>query len=101
MHQHHFRKKLMNRLIGAILFVFAFIPLTHAQESNSVTRQEVKADAVETKNTVGDKIRQAGREVKSTARKADRAVRTLCADGRHTIKGAAGCDGHGGVSKKN
>jgi hypothetical protein len=99
--QYHFWKKLMNKLIASVVFVFALIPLAHAQETIGDKAQEVKVDAVEAKNTVGDNIRQAGRDVKSTAKKADRAVRTLCADGRHTIKGAAGCEGHGGVSKKH
>jgi ubiquitin len=99
--QYHFWKKLMNKLIASVVFVFALIPLAHAQETIGDKAQEVKGEAVQAKNTVGDNIRQAGRDVKSTAKKADRAVRTLCADGRHTIKGAAGCEGHGGVSKKH
>jgi hypothetical protein len=90
----------MNKLIGSVLFVFAFIPLAQAQESMGDKGQEVKADTVQTGNTVGDNVRQAGRDVKSAAHKARRAVATLCADGRHTVKGAAGCDGHGGVARE-
>lgn len=84
----------MNKLIGAVLFVFAFIPLAHAQETIGDKAQEVKGEAVQAKRAAGANIRQAGRDV-------DRAVRTLCADGRHTIKGAAGCKGHGGVARKD
>jgi hypothetical protein len=59
--------------------------------------REAKSDAVQAKRTAGKEVRKAGRTVKSDGRKARQAVITRCADGRHTVKGAAGCRGHGGV----
>ena len=92
----------MRNITGAIVLVLALAPLAYAQETN--TREtigdkasEVKTEAVEAKREAGQEIRQAGREVKAAGREARQAVITRCADGRHTVKGASGCVGHGGV----
>jgi hypothetical protein len=87
----------MRNIIGTIALVLAFIPLAHAQESVGDKAREAKTDAVQAKREAGSAIRQAGRTVKKTGRKARQAVITRCADGRHTVKGRAGCRGHGGV----
>ena len=87
----------MRNMLGAIALILAFIPLAHAQETVGDKAREVKTDAVSAKRKAGRNIRQAGRETKAAGRKARQAVITRCADGRHTVKGAAGCRGHGGV----
>ena len=69
----------MKKILQAALLVAAFQPAVHAQ-------------------TVGDSVSEAGREVKKTAKKAHDVVWTRCADGRKTVKGKGGCDGHGGVA---
>lgn len=88
----------MKTILGAIAMVLAFLPQVHAQETAGDKAREVKKDAVQAKRTAGSEVRKAGRAVKATGRKARQAVITRCADGRHTVKGAAGCRGHGGVS---
>ena len=88
----------MKKLIGTIALLLAFMPLAHAAETVGDKAQDVKTDAVKAKRSAGKEIRHAGRQVKATGRKARQAVITRCADGRHTIKGASGCKGHGGVS---
>ena len=87
----------MKRIIGTIALVLAFVPLGHAEESVGDKASEAKADAVSAKRAAGEDIRHAGREMKAVGREARQAVITRCADGRHTIKGASGCMGHGGV----
>ena len=87
----------MRTLIGTAALILAFIPLAHAGETIGDKAREAKSDAVQAKRSAGKEIRQAGRAVKATGRKARQAVITRCADGRHTIKGKAGCVGHGGV----
>jgi hypothetical protein len=87
----------MKKIIATIAVLFAFVPLVSAQESVGDKAREAKADAVQAKRTAGKEIRQGGRKIKATGRKARQAVITRCADGRHTVKGAAGCAGHGGV----
>lgn len=87
----------MKKIIGTIALVLAFMPLAHAQESVGDKAREAKTDAVQAKRKAGGEIRHAGREAKATGRKARQAVITRCADGRHTVKGASGCRGHGGV----
>ena len=87
----------MRKIVGTIALILAFIPLAHAQESVGDKAREAKADAVNAKRTAGSEIRRTGRNVKKTGRKARQAVITRCADGRHTVKGASGCRGHGGV----
>ena len=87
----------MRKIIGTIVLILAFMPLAHAQESIGDKAREAKTDAVKAKRAAGKEIRKTGREVKATGRKARQAVITRCADGRHTVKGAAGCAGHGGV----
>ena len=88
----------MKNFLTTIAFTFAFMPFAHAAgETVGDKAQEVKKEAVETKREAGKDVRQAGRTVKKTGRKARQAVITRCADGRHTVKGAAGCKGHGGV----
>jgi hypothetical protein len=92
-----FQRKIMKRTISTIALIFAFIPLVHAQETAGDKAREAKSDAVQAKRTAGENIRGAGRKIKATGRKARQAVITRCADGRHTVKGASGCAGHGGV----
>jgi len=86
----------MKKIIGIVALMSAFIPLSHAQESAGGTTA-----SSEHPTTIGDGVRQVGRDAKTAGHKARRVVSTLCADGRHTIKGRAGCNGHGGVSVNN
>ena len=87
----------MKRIIGTIALIFAFVSPAHAQETVGDKARELKSDAVEAKREAGKEIRKAGRQTKAAGRKARQAVITRCADGRHTVKGASGCAGHGGV----
>ena len=87
----------MRKIIGTIVLTLALIPLAHAQDTIGDKAREAKQDAVQAKRTAGKEIRKTGRAVKKTGRKARQAVITRCADGRHTVKGASGCVGHGGV----
>lgn len=87
----------MEKMIRTIALILAFMPCAHAEESIGDKAREAKADAVNAKRAAGREIRHAGREVKAAGRKARQAVITRCADGRHTVKGASGCAGHGGV----
>lgn len=87
----------MKKAIGTIALILAFMPFAFAEESVGDKAHEAKEDAVKAKREAGADIRHAGREVKATGRKARQAVITRCADGRHTVKGASGCAGHGGV----
>jgi len=91
----------MRRLIGTIVFLLAFSPISHAQDSGGDKAQETKDGVAKATDTVADGAREVGKEVKDAAHKARRAVFTRCADGRHTIKGQSGCNGHGGVSSQN
>ena len=92
-------KEIMKTVLSTIALVFAFMPAAQAaEESVGDKAREAKADAVQAKRTAGKEVRQAGRKVKKAGRKVRQAVITRCADGRHTVKGAAGCAGHGGVS---
>lgn len=88
----------MRKIVGTIALIFAFIPLAHAHETVGDKAREVKEDAVKAKREAGEDIRSAGRELKAAGRQARQAVITRCADGRHTVRGASGCVGHGGVS---
>ena len=87
----------MKKLITTIALVLAFMPFANAQETVGDKAREAKADAVQAKRATGKEVRKAGRQVKATGRKVRQAVITRCADGRHTVKGASGCVGHGGV----
>lgn len=87
----------MNKLIATLALIFAFAPALYAQETVGDKAHEVKTDAIQAKRSAGEEIREAGREIKATGRKARQAVITRCGDGRHTVKGASGCEGHGGV----
>lgn len=87
----------MRKAIGTIALILAFMPLAHAEETIGDKAHEAKEDAVKAKRAAGEDIRHTGREIKASGRKARQAVITRCADGRHTIKGASGCAGHGGV----
>ena len=87
----------MRKFIGTIALVLAF-PLAYAEGSVGDTTREVKDDAVQAKRSAGAEIRHAGRETKAAGREARQTVITRCADGRHTVKGASGCAGHGGVN---
>jgi hypothetical protein len=80
----------MKKIIGTIVLFFALLPFAHSAETVGDKAQEAKTDAVKAKRKAGKEIRHAGRKVRQ-------AVITRCADGRHTVKGAAGCKGHGGV----
>jgi hypothetical protein len=86
----------MRKIIGMVALVLAFTPFAYAETVGDKAR-ELKQDAVQAKRKAGAEIRHAGREVKKTGRKARQAVITRCADGRRTVRGAAGCAGHGGV----
>jgi hypothetical protein len=88
----------MRTIIGAIALLLSLVPVARAaQETVGDKAHEAKVEAVETKREAGKEVRQAGRKVKKTGRKVRQAVITRCADGRHTIRGASGCAGHGGV----
>ena len=87
----------MRSIIGTIALILAFIPPAHAGETVGDKAREAKDDAVQAKRAAGKEIRSTGRKIKATGRKARQAVITRCADGRHTVKGKAGCVGHGGV----
>jgi hypothetical protein len=88
-------RKAMKKMIGIVALMAAFIPLSHAQENAGGTT------ASQAPSTIGDGVHQVGQDVKTAGHKARRVVSTLCADGRHTIKGKTGCNGHGGVSVNN
>jgi trimethylamine:corrinoid methyltransferase-like protein len=81
-----------------LTLVFAFHPLAYAQETVGDKVGEAKDETVHAKREAGAEVRHAGREVKAEGRKVRQAVITRCADGRHTVKGASGCAGHGGVN---
>lgn len=91
----------MNKLFAALALLCASTSFSYAQDNSADKSQETKADAAHSQSTIGDDVRQAGREVKAAARKVRRAVVTRCADGRHTVKGKAACARHGGVSAQN
>jgi hypothetical protein len=92
-----FGKKIMKNIFGAIALIVAFIPHVQAEETVGDKAQEVKDEAVKAKRAAGKSIRSAGRAVKATGREARQAVIVRCADGRHAVKRATACDGHGGV----
>ncbi len=89
----------MRTLFAALTLALAYalVPLAHAQETVGDKARDAKAGAMQAKRDAGAEVRSAGRQVKKAGRKARQAVITRCADGRHTVKGAAGCKGHGGV----
>ena len=87
----------MRKIVAAIALILALIPLAYAEESIGDKAREAKADAVNAKRTTGKEVRHTGRNIKVSGRKARQAVITRCADGRHTVQGASGCAGHGGV----
>lgn len=87
----------MKKFIATLALMLAFAPAVYAQETVGDKAHEVKTDAVQAKRSAGAEIREAGREIKQSAREVRQAVVTRCGDGRHTVKGASGCDGHGGV----
>jgi len=91
----------MKKLIGVIAFMCGFISFSHANENSVNKPRETKTDSAQSQSTIGDDVRQAGREIKEAGRTVRRAVITLCADGRHTVRGKAACAGHGGVSAQN
>jgi len=91
----------MNKLVGAIALICAFIPFSQADENTGDKTQETKTEAAQSPSTIGDGARQVVSEIKTASRKVRRAVVTLCADGRHTVKGTAECASHGGVSAEN
>ncbi len=88
----------MKHVLATIALALSFMPLAHAGDTVGDKASEAKSEAVQAKRTAGKNIRQAGRQVKATGRKARQAVITRCGDGRHTVKGASGCVGHGGVN---
>jgi len=91
----------MNKLVGAIAVICAFIPFSHANEDSADKTRETKTDTAQSQSTIGDGLRHAGREIKAGGRTIRRAVLTRCADGRHTVRGRAECASHGGVSARN
>ena len=88
----------MKNIITALVLTLAVLPLAYSQETAGDKAQKAKTEAVHAKREAGSEVRHAGRKVKATGRKARQAVITRCADGRHTVRGASGCRGHGGVS---
>ena len=88
----------MKKIIGIVALILAFMPAAYAaDETVGDKARDAKADAVQAKRSAGSETRHVGRQIKKTGRKARQAVITRCADGRHTVKGASGCAGHGGV----
>jgi len=87
----------MRKIIGIAALVLAFTPLAHAQQTVGDKVGEAKDEAVQAKRSTGAEIRHAGREVKQAGREIRQTFITRCADGRHTLRGASGCLGHGGV----
>ena len=90
----------MNKLLGTLILICAFAPAVYAQNTTDQPQPTPPASSQQPQ-TVGDGVRQAGHEIKKGAHKVRKAIVTTCADGRHTIKGHAGCNGHGGVSPAN
>jgi hypothetical protein len=89
----------MKKIIGTVALVLALIPVARAaDESAGDKAREAKTEAVQAKRSAGKEVRHVGRKIKKTGREARQAVITRCADGRHTVRGASGCAGHGGVS---
>ncbi|MEI7431646.1 MAG: hypothetical protein WCL27_14420 [Betaproteobacteria bacterium] len=91
----------MKKLVGVIALMCGFIAVSHATENSVNKPLETKTDSAQSQSTIGDDVRQAGREIKEAGRKVRRAVVTRCGDGRHTVRGKAACAGHGGVSAQN
>src|SRR5688572_27085962 len=71
-YQHHVERDLMRRLIGSIVLLLAFSPMSHAQDSVGDKAKEVKDGAVKTTDTVADGAREVGKEVKEASHKARR-----------------------------
>jgi hypothetical protein len=90
----------MKAFLASIVVACAFLPVVHAAETVGDKAHEAKTEAVQAKRAAGRDIRHAGRKIKATGRKARQAVITRCGDGRHTVRGASGCVGHGGVSDR-
>ena len=92
----------MKKTVLTIVLMAALIPFAYGQERSADTPQpKKKADTAQSQETIGDGIREAGREIETAGRKVRRAVVTQCADGRHTVRGREACAKHGGVSKQN
>ena len=91
----------MKKLVAAISVFCALSPFSYAQDDSSAKAKTTKTEATQSPSTIGDGVREVGREIKSAGRKVRRAVVTECADGRHTVKGRAACSGHGGVIAQN
>jgi hypothetical protein len=87
----------MRRIIGTAVLTLALMPLANAEETVGDKAGELKDDAVQAKRKAGAEIREAGRDVKAVGRKVRQTFITRCGDGRHTMWGATGCIGHGGV----
>jgi pheromone shutdown protein TraB len=88
----------MRKAIGMAVLTLAFMPLAQAEKTVGDKAGEVKQEAVQAKREAGAEIREAGRDVKAVGRKVRQTFITRCGDGRHTMWGATGCIGHGGVS---
>jgi len=89
---------MMKKLIGIAALLLVSLPLAHAEGTVGDKASEVKGEAVQAKRQAGAEIRETGREVKAEGRKVRQVFITRCANGRHTMWGATGCIGHGGVS---
>jgi hypothetical protein len=88
----------MRTTIGTIALILALMPVARAAEESVGDKvHEAKVETIEATREAGKELRQAGRKVKKTGREVRQAIITRCADGRHTLKGAPGCAGHGGV----
>jgi hypothetical protein len=91
----------MKNLIAAIALLCSLIPVSQASDNPGDPARATKSEPAQAPETIGDGVRQVGREIKSAGRTVRRAVVTRCADGRHTVRGKAACAGHGGVSAQN
>jgi hypothetical protein len=89
----------MKTLIAMAALVVSFNALAQAEGPQPKDTQPAKqTQPLKPGETVGDKVSEAGREIKRDARQAHDAVWLRCADGRKTLKGKSGCKGHGGVA---
>ena len=89
---------MIRKFIAIAALLCASVPLAHAEETVGDKAGEAKDEAVQAKRKAGAEIREAGRDVKAVGRKVRQTFITRCGDGRHTMWGATGCIGHGGVS---
>jgi len=89
----------MTRIKFALIVVLLSIgTLGRAEEQSNDKVHEVAASAKETAHKVAEGVREGAHKVAKAAKHVKNKVVTRCSDGRHTIRGASGCAGHGGVA---